>query len=638
MSAIAGLVMLDDNTTDIEVIKNMAASLQHCGPDTQRHLQVGNIAFAHALLATTPEALIEAQPWTDANSACVVVCDSRLDNRNLLATALGLVDRAIDNIGDAELIFAAYQKWGDACPEKLLGDFAFAIWNPATQYLFCARDPLGVRPFYYHYIEDKIFAFATTSEALRLVLAKPPALNEGRLADALTNELEGHDRTSTFFRDVKRLPPAHSLSLRPSSPLQMSCYWQPLQNPPSPFPASEAQWIEQLEALFVEAVHCRLRSHISIGAMLSGGLDSSAVVAVACEKLGQDDAPVLSTFSAISSEPDCAETRAIGLMQSNFTIKTNEIDPEKSPELLQAVADQWSQLGEPFDAHATLVHAQYLRAKQSNIRVLLDGIDADGLLTEAGYLHDLARNGQWRRVWHESRASVRFWGPDASLSHFLRPLISEFLIPMPVRRFVRYLRQKLRPENNHQQDLISPEFARQIDLLARYKDMATNTAGIRTTDGDGHTAHSVMSASHCANGLERYHRLASLHGIEPRHPFMDRRLVEFCAWLPLELRLRDGYPKWAMRKAISQRLPDGLAWRRGKEHLGWQFNQALWHQAGQRLISGPLQPWLQKSALDTVQTQYAELNKLQTLQAVNENQLEVLLKLAAVNSWLNRLG
>ena len=637
MSAIAGLVMLDGSAANIDVIKCMATSLQHCGPDTQRHLRIGNIAFAHALLATTPEALSEAQPWTDANSACVVVCDSRLDNRNLLATSLGLVDRGVDDIGDAELIFAAYQKWGDACPEKLLGDFAFAIWNPAIRHLFCARDPLGVRPFYYHYIEDKIFAFATTSEALRLVLAKPPALDEGRLADALTDELEGHDRTSTFFRDVKRLPPAHSLGLRPSSPLQTRCYWQPLQNPPSPFPESEAQWIEQLEALFVEAVHCRLRSHVSVGAMLSGGLDSSAVVAVACEKPRQDSAPVLSTFSAVSNEPGCAETHAIRLMQSNFDIKTNDIDPEKSSELLQAIAEQWPQLGEPFDAQATLVHAQYLQAKRSNVRVVLDGIDADGLLTEADYLHELARSGQWRRVWRESRDSVRFWGRDASLGHFLRPLISEFLVPKPVRRFVRYLRRKLRPAQHHQQDLIHPEFARKIDLESRYKDLAINTAGIRTTDEDGHPAHSVMSASHCSNGLERYHRLSSLYGVEPRHPFMDRRLVEFCAWLPLELRLRDGYPKWALRKAMSQRLPGQLAWRRGKEHLGWQFNKALWHQAGHLLISRPLQPRLQKSALDTVQTQYIELNKLQTLDAVNESQLEVLFKLAAVNSWLNRL-
>jgi asparagine synthase (glutamine-hydrolysing) len=637
MSAIAGLVMLDGSGANVEAIKSMLASMQHGGPDAQRFVQCGNTAFGQALLATTPEALAEVQPWTDPNTGCIVVTDSRLDNREILAASLALCDRAIDTIGDAELIFTAYQAWGEACPEKLLGDFSFVIWNPNTGVLFCARDPLGIRPFYYHYIAESIFAFATTSSALRGLLKGPVALDEGRLTDALTDHLEGYDHTSTFFRDIKRLAPAHSLNFQLHAAPQLNCYWQPLKNPPSPFPASEKQWLEQLENLFVDAVHCRLRSHLPIGSMLSGGLDSSAVAAVACEKLKQNGKPNLSTFSAVSSDVNCAETRAIQLMQSSFAFHSTEIDSKKSPELLQAIAAQWPHFDEPFEACATLVHAQYIAAHKNKLRIMLDGIDADALLAEGNYLHELAKTGQWRRVWRESRAAVRFWGSEASLGYFLRPLLSEFLIPMPLRRLVRRLRSLFRPTGSNKQALITHAFAKKVDLESRYGTYRQNAGGCQQIEESGQAAYSLMAGSNSTVAIERYHRMASYHGIEPRHPFLDRRLVEFCAWLPLELRMRNGYPKWALRQAMSQRLPHEIAWRSGKEHLGWLFSKALWEHTESKLIGEGLHPWLKGAVLASVQTRFDELTTFSNTKPVNENEIEPLLSLSAMNIWLNGL-
>jgi len=107
--------------------------------------------------------------------------------------------------------------------------------------------------------------------------------------------------------------------------------------------------------------------------------------------------------------------------------------------------------------------------------------------------------------------------------------------------------------------------------------------------------------------------------------------------MPLELRLRDGYPKWALRQAMSKRLPKEIAWRRGKEHLGWQFNKALWLQSGKALTAGPLHPVLKHAVPVSAQARYLELNHLENLKAVNENHVEDLLKLAALNFWLNKL-
>lgn len=637
MSAIAGLVMLDGREMDAAVIDKMLANMRRYGPDAQRQLRSGNTIFLQALLATTPESVNELQPWTDPKTGCVVVTDSRLDNREALAASLGISGRAIDAIGDAELVLAAYQNWGAACPEKLLGDFTFAIWNPQTEILFCARDPLGVRPFYFHFIQDGIFAFASSTEALRPLLGQTPTLDEGRLADAMTDQLEGHDRVSTFFRDIKRLPPAHSIQLERSRLSAPRCYWQPLQNPPSPFPVDEKQWLEQLAAIFTEAVHCRLRSHQPISAMLSGGLDSSSIVAIACKKLKNDQQATLSTYSAVSTAADCAETRAIHLMQARFELQSTEIDPATSSALLQNIAAQWPRLEEPFEALNTLVHAQYLAAAKSNARIMLDGIDADALLTEADYLHRLARSGQWREVWRETRGLARFWGPEVKQAYFLRPLISEFLVPMPIRRFVRSLRGKFRGPGPHGQNLIKPEFARQVDLASRYLELDRNTADMKSSDAAGHQGHSVMSGSYTANGVERYHRMASHNGIEPRHPFLDRRLVEFCAWLPLELRLRDGYPKWALRQAMASVLPPEIAWRRGKDHLGWLFNLTLWQQTSDTLADKPLHPWLQKAVLPDVKVTYEKRHRLVEGGNDTDEQIEPVLKLAAINQWLSKL-
>ncbi len=628
--------MLDGNMADTDAIKKMLPLLQSYGPDHQRVLSANNAAFAHALLATTPEALVETQPWTDSTSGCVVVCDSRLDNRSELVAALALKHKPEESIGDAELIFAAYQDWGNACVEKLLGDFAFVIWNPVSQQLFCARDPLGIRPLYYHFVANKLFAFATTSSALSQLLQTPVACNEGRLADAMTEALEGYDHSSTFFRDIQRLPPATALQLEKAQSPTLRRYWQPLQHPPSPWPNNEQEWLAQLKTHFTEAVHCRLRSHLPISSMLSGGLDSSAVVAIASKKLEQEGRPPLSVFSGVSNQDHCAETQAIRLMQTNFNTQHYEIDPEKSPELLNAMAEKWPLLEEPFEAFITLVHAQYLSAAQQDKRIVLDGIDADSLFAEGDYWHALVRAGRWRTIWKEARASVKFWGSEATLSYFLRPLLSAFFVPNFLRQMVRRLRQTFRPARQNQQAIIEPGFAQAIDLENRYQTLATNTQGMKAQSPSGHPAYSAMASSNAVVGMERYHRVAGLYGIEARHPFMDRRLVEFCAWLPMELRLRNGYPKWALRAALENALPTAITWRRGKEHLGWPFNQQLWRQAGNTLCHLPLHPWLHDKVQKPLLEQYEHCRQSHVLGDPLESEIEPLLKLGALNRWLQK--
>ena len=165
MSGICGIVALDGSAPTAERLEPIMRQLRRRGPDGAHCWHGGRTAFGHALLATTPEALVEVLPLTFAEASCTITADARLDNREVLIGKLGLSDQR-RTIGDGELILRAYLKWGEDCLDQLLGDFAFAIWDERQQRLFCARDPMGVRQLTYIHVEHRFFIFATEPAAI----------------------------------------------------------------------------------------------------------------------------------------------------------------------------------------------------------------------------------------------------------------------------------------------------------------------------------------------------------------------------------------------------------------------------------------------------------------------------------------
>ena len=548
----------------------MLAPMARRGPDRRLALSVGNAGFGQALLATTPEALAETQPWVHPDSGCVVVSDSRLDNRPELLAALGLTGRSIDAIGDGELLYAAYQRWGSACADRLRGDFAFVIWNPQQQTLFCARDIMGVRPFYFHHTPGRLFAFASDTDSLLAVPDIPHRLNEGRIADALVDELEGIDRTSTFFLDIARLPPARTLQLAGGVVAQTE-YWNPLKTRPNGLPTTDEEWTEALHTHLIDAVRSCLRSSHRVGAMVSGGLDSSSAAALAQTILATDHGETLATFSAINSQGECPETAAIRSMLAAFAFDATTVDLQHPDAVIPAVRAQRSEMREPFDASMTLLSTVYAAAAAAGVRSILDGVPADNLYTSGHYFKQLARSGQWRHAWREAYALHR---TDRTAHPQLRAwqtLVGTFA-PVFVRRCWDYLsdRRFYRSELL-QRSLISPAFAQRVSLWERFRIYRNDMAHTRVSDTSGR-AQTIMTAAYITAAIERYNRVASFHGIEPRHPFLDRQMIEFHAWMPLHLRLHSGHYKWILRQAMRNVLPADIAWRRGKEHLGSQFS------------------------------------------------------------------
>lgn len=576
MSGIAGQVQLNGAPVEPESMLRMLATMRRRGPDRQTVHCDGNVGFAQALLATTPEAVAECQPWVHPGSRCVVVSDSRLDERPQLLRELGII-RPADELGDGELLHAAWQRWGTDCANRLRGDFAFVIWNPEQQMLYCARDPMGVRPFVFHFVAGQRFVFGSSTEAVLAQEEVPAEIDEGRIADALFGETEGIDLTTTFYRAVQKLPPASWLLIRGSGAIVQQRYWQPVGDRPAGLPCSMEEWVEAQREQLDRAVQRRLRSHRPVGSMLSGGLDSSSVVALASAACTSNGLPAFPIFSATNiADSTCAETRSIRAMLSQRHCRATLVDIA-SIEQLQP--DLWEVCSEPFDGSISLAAQLYHAAAAQGVVSLMDGVPADNLFATGRQAQRLFDQGRFGDAW---RAALAQWSLPGVLSPRWLALrvMAGCLAPKAIHNLRDLLSEAAEYRALQASSLASPELTRRVDMRGRYRryrSSVRNSHQWHPTD----EALSSMAAPYITAGLERFNRVASLFGVEPRPPFADRDLIEFQAWVPIALRIRDGHAKWILRQAMRQMLPDDVAWRTDKSHIGWAFNRTslVWHLA-----------------------------------------------------------
>ena len=468
MSGICGIIALDGANPTKGQIAAMTAPLERRGPDGTHHWLGGPVALGHTLLATTPEALVEVLPLTDPATGCTITADVRLDNREELIPALGLVSET-RVIGDGELILRAYLAWGEACLDHFLGDFAFAIWDPRTARLFCGRDHIGMRQLIYCHVPGRLFAFATEPRAILTHPDVPRRINEGRIADFII-DLEGINYSSTFFEDLFRLPPAHCLILDASG-LSIRRYWT-LEPGPELQLGSDQAYAEAFLEVFTKAVSCRLRSAGPMGAMLSGGMDSGSIVAVASRLLAVGDQGALRTFSAVGPDSGtCIETSAIraALTMPNLAptlIEHADIELE-AEELIRLT----QQIQEPFDGHMTLIRAVYLAAQRQGIKVVLDGASGDLVLHEGSHFARLLRRGKLVSAIREARAYARFYGVPTAARQFIAKGMWRAFMPAKIRWLCKQLTTsllKVRPARGLE---IAPAFARRVKLKNRLREI-----------------------------------------------------------------------------------------------------------------------------------------------------------------------
>ncbi len=567
MSAIAGIYLLDGRSVDPADLERMVERLAHRGPDGSASWTSGPVGLGHRMLWTTPESLHEKFPLGNPTGTIVLTADARLDNRDELITALRINGRPHGEITDSELILNAYERWGERCPDKLLGDFAFAVWDGRTQTLFCARDHLGVRPFYY-YRSGQMFVFGSEIKALLCLPEVPRRLNEVRVADYLVPMLE--DKVITFYQDILRLPAAHVMTVSPER-ASVRCYWA-LDPARDIRYGSDEEYAEAFLELFTETVRCRLRSAYPVGSLLSGGLDSSSIVCTARQLLAQQGRGKLHTFSAIFPDvPECDERPYINAVLAQGGLEPHYVQGGRLSPLADLDRVLWHQ-DEAFYAPNLFLHLGLYRAAQRQaIRVLLDGFDGDIVMSHGiSYLTELARTWRWITLSKEVNGLSKNFNRSPWMilwRHGFKPLI-----PEPILHVCQMLRACKRPAWRFN-TIISPDFARRVGLSDRLQALRGEQRRPPRTSREAH--YRGLTCGLIPFTLEVADRAAAAFSIGPRYPFFDRRVVEFCLALPPEQKLHQGWTRVVMRRALANVLPEEVRWRGGKSNLSPNFTRGL---------------------------------------------------------------
>lgn len=546
--------------------------LSHRGSDGVGTWCQGLIGIGRRLLWTTPESLHEQCPLVSADGSLILTADARLDNRDQLITNLGLTQtqHSANQLSDGDLILAAYNKWGEACPNHLLGDFAFAIWDAYRQYLFCARDHFGVKPFYY-YSAGEGFAFATEIKALLTLPQVPSRLNEAKVAEHLAN-LDS-DPTITFYQNILRLPPGHSLTVHASG-VTLQSYWQLDANIQELQLSSTEEYTHQFLEHFTEAVRCRLRSAFPIGSMLSGGLDSSSITCIARQLLDNSDSPreTLHTFSARFDRVSASDERsyqdavlATGNYKSHI-LRGDQLGPLASYEKVV-----WHRDAAVMAGNFRLNWGLYEIAKQNNVRVILDGWDGDSTVSHGNeYLRELARSGHWLTLARETYAYGKrydlpwqqvlfkwFW------RYGLRPSLVSLFKPVQAITPLAYTPQP----NAMLKDLpLLPKFIGRTGLDYKLQHLQLSPP---QTERESH--YRLIMANIHSSMFDLLDSAGGAFSIDLRYPFFDKRLVEFCLSLPPYQKLHQGWGRFVLRNAISGVVPSSLQWRPDKSNLQPSF-------------------------------------------------------------------
>ena len=584
MCGIAGILSPNPSNISPGRLQKMTEAIAHRGPDGEDTWlsPSGLIGLGHRRLAIIDLSPAGAQPMHYADRY-TIVHNGEIYNYLELRNILSSKGYTFSSRSDTEVILAAYDHYGPDCLQYFDGMFAFAIWDEKEGKLFAARDRFGEKPFFFHRDGDQ-FLFASEMKALWAAGIKKES-NNRLIFNFITigytqNPGNGFE---TFYLGISKLPPRHYLIYHArTGEMKSSSYWD-ISIDSSHEPGEESA-IRQFSGLLAASVKRRMRSDVDLGTSLSGGLDSSAVVATI---FAQKDHPKkLPTFSAVFPGFEKDESYFIRQVAGHFPIDNYTTTPGALDLIRDLERLIWHQ-EEPFGSSS--IYAQFKvfgLARQHGVKVLLDGQGADELL--AGYhkyyhwyWQELYRND--KKAFALELEAARESGVDDRWTWRNRLAAN-----LPVYAGI-FLKKKRKSQQLRSKDL-SEEFIRHFGIS--YYDIPhfDKLSG-------------VLYYNTLMNGMEELLRYADrnsmAHGVEVRLPFLDHELVEYLFSLPSNYKIREGWTKWLLRVSMEAALPKEITWRKDKTgfeppQLAWMQDPVLQdylHEARRNLVkAGILQP------------------------------------------------
>ena len=603
MSGIVGIYYRDGTPVERAFLKSLVDFMAYRGPDSRESWIAGSVGLGHAMLRTTYESRDERQPGS-LDERFWITSDARLDARTELLQELTQRGReAQPGAPDSELILHAYAAWGAACVDHLRGDFSFGIWDARNKQLFCARDHFGIKPFYYAQLGDA-FIFSNTLNCVRIHPLVSGELNDAAIGDFLLFGLN-HDNSTTSFRDIQRLPPAHCLTFSANG-LKIKRYWR-LPTEGRIRYANPEEYVEHFQSIFQTAVADRIRTD-RVGILLSGGLDSSSVAAVAKEVLAKSSSATdIRGYTLVYESLIPHQEREYACDTSEFLhipIKFIQMD---ETELFERWDDPAMSSPEPMDNPLFAGVFDSYREMSADSRVLVSGEGNDNLMNFQmwPYVRDLRRNGEWLRL-------------AAEVANYL------WIRPLPWRgiraRVLQFAGKD--PFRLVFPPWLAPEFSRRMNLTARWQECLEQPKWWGT--------HPIHPRGHGSFSLPQWTRMFEQENAgvthclaETRYPFLDLRIVNYLLAIP-------PFPwffrKTLLREAMSGRLPERVRMRPKTALQGFPVIAQLRRTGVERLkhisLSRELDRYIERSAL-------APPNARMSIEEVNAG-----LRPYSLNVWL----
>ena len=604
MCGITGIAALNGRPVDLRVLQRMNDVQAHRGPDGQgfivswpesngfcsaflqhtsqeRSTPAARVALGHRRLAILDLSDRGLQPMSAGASGAWIVFNGEIYNHQELRSELESRGRYFNTRTDTEVLLQSYLEWGEECLQRLDGMFAFAIWDGARGRLFCARDRLGIKPFYYATPKDH-FIFASEIKGLLPFPGLQAAADEEAVLGFLVHGNCDY-RERTIFRDVTALPAAHALTLDVTTgKLEQWCYWKPAPQSVGAGMSDSAQ-VEALRDMLVQTTRSHLISDVRVGSCLSGGLDSSAVVGL-IGKIWREQPEAASavgerfnTFTSCYEYPELDE-RQYALQVANAIGATPHL-------VFPSASDFWDVFGKmawhqdmPFSGMSFYAQWRVMRAaRETGVKVLLDGQGGDEVFGgyakfRYAYLASLLRTGRLGTMARETWASV----------------LQRDLYLLDLRRGYRYLPNRLR-------GLLGVDSLLQRILRADWDSAVGDESTPATrwwrhaTSGarpDGWTTMQAVQVEDILVDtlpliLRMEDRSSMAFSIEARVPLLDHKLVEYGLSLPDHLKIQGGFSKFAVREATRGLMPETVRLRRTK--LGFAGADSRW-------LDGELRP------------------------------------------------
>ncbi len=512
MCGICGELRTDNRKPDETVIRRMLSKLEKRGPDNEGIQLKDRMALGHRRLSVIDLSAASNQPFIDNQLGLSLVFNGAIYNYKELRKELIAKGYSFSSEGDTEVVIKAYAAWGENFATRLHGMFSIAIWDEKLQQLVVARDRLGIKPFYYNQT-NQYFRFASNSQALLAAGDVDTRFDEA----ALHHHFSLHavvPAPRTLFQGIRKLPPAHMMIVSANGKIREFAYWQLDSSAPDK-PLSELEWIEATQEALISAVRRRrMIADVPVGVLLSGGLDSSLLVALLAEHGGSD----LSTFSVgFEDHPD---EKGDEFEFSDQIVERYGTDHHKihvpNDHVLERLPEAIDQMAEPMAAQDAVAFYLLSERVSQHVKVVQSGQGADEVF--AGYF--------WYPQMHDARGS-------------------------DLDRFRSFYFDRDHPEYLQ---MIGDQYAGSDYTSALVEER------LKAVNADSYLNRVLnfdVTTLIVDDPVKRVDNMTMAWGLEARVPFLDHELVQLVARMPPELKLHSG-GKYPLKKIARGLIPDAV--------------------------------------------------------------------------------